>query len=765
MKRATRRAVANSLSVLVLLVFASGLSWTQDITYSQSGDEGYRGRVLRLSLVEGDVSLQHGANEQWLDVTINAPLVQGDRLWVGAEGRTEIEFDDGSYVRLASNSVLEIQQLDQTDNGRYTQIFLSQGLGYFNIRQSYNDTFRVTTPSLAADVFNGGARYRLSVDDRNDLTVFGGQVQVDTHAGNVAVRTNELFSLANTDTSQYYLGRAPARDDWDRWNFDRDNYLTRATSNQYLPSSVSYGANDLDQYGHWVDQPGYGYVWAPYNVDSEWIPYSYGRWAWYPGMGYTWISYEPWGWLPYHYGGWEWFSGFGWAWCPGRAFGFWSPARAFFFNVGGFVGWCPFSPFDHFFGGSFINLNVFRPRNFFSNRLVVVNNRTFINGVISRQNIVSNREMLNQVTTRNNLQLGFRPQVERTSGSEVIRPGGLTNNPAIRLASDTKGWTRQDGIRGTGAQPSESLRMNQPFGATGTSGSTNRQGVRSGLAGNGGTINNRGTGSRRSEVINPAGTTPGASPAVRTENGYRSPANNGREVIQGPAIRTPYSGGSESKGIPVPSSATVPRYEGSRSQPSTVQTPRNEPYRGNTPSQPRGEEKINKPADKTKTNSSSRYDSGSQWQNYAQGSSRSSYNGPSAYNSNRSSYNSNGTGRIERVGPNSYASSYNPPAASRSEMRSSYTPSSARSSYSAPAPRYESPAYPQSRAQAPRYETPHYSSPSYSVPRSTYSAPSMPRSNYSAPSYSHPTSSYRSAPSSSHSSGGGGGSRGSGSRR
>ena len=805
MKRLTLKVITNSVLILAFLIFATGFSWTQDYSYPQNGpngNEGYQGRVLRLSLVEGDVSLQHGPNEQWLDATINAPLLVGDRLWVGAQGRTEIEFDDGSYVRLASNSVFEIQQLDQSSNGRYTQVFLSQGLAYFNIRQSYNDTFRVITPALAADAYNGGSSFRLEVDGRNDLTVFRGEIQVNSHAGNATVRANELFSLPNGENSQYYLGRAGNRDDWDRWNLDRDDYLARASSYHYLPTSVNYGAYDLDHYGHWVYQNGYGYVWFPYNVDDGWVPYSYGRWAWYPSLGYSWVSYEPWGWLPYHYGGWEWFAGFGWAWCPGTSFGFFSPHRAFFFNFGTFVGWCPFSPFDRFFfGGGFFNIHSFRPRNFFHDRIVVVNNNVFNNNVITRQSMVRNREVISQATSNNNLQLGVRPRVERVSGSEVLRPSSFANNSTTRIASDTKGWTRQDGIRGTGARPAETLQTRQPFGAATTPTGTNRNGVRTGSGANGAVINNRENLGRRGEVINPSGTAAGARGEGVT-----------RGTTQVPALRTPYSGNSggangrseiRNQGVPNPAGVSGSRGEGNRAQTPAVQAPRNNDSRGTAPRQevirpesrpssspaPARSEDRSTRTDKPKTTSSLRNESGSQWRNYAGESSAARNSANSPFNSNRPAYNPEGTGRIERMGPNSYRSTYNPPAANRDEGRSAYTPPAGRSSYSAPAPRSEapsysapSPRYESSRATAPRYEAPRYSAPSqgysaprqsYSAPRQSYAAPSMPRQefsrpSYSAPRYSAPSSTFRSAPAprgESRSSGGGGSGRASGSPR
>ena len=123
------------------------------------------------------------------------------------------------------------------------------------------------------------------------------------------------------------------------------------------------GSEDLDAYGHWINVPDYGPVWAPV-VGIDWAPYRVGRWVWEPYWGWTWVSSEPWGWAPYHYGRWFMY-GASWVWWPGPVFGYphyrplWAPAYVSFFGFGGggwgasfgfgSVGWLPIGPCDRFF--------------------------------------------------------------------------------------------------------------------------------------------------------------------------------------------------------------------------------------------------------------------------------------------------------------------------------------------------------------------------------------------------------------------------------
>lgn len=787
MRRFTARVITTSLAALALL-FGSSLNLKADDNPYQND---YRGRVVRLSLVEGDVSIQHGPNDPWLDATINAPLLQGDRLWVGAQGRVEIEWDDGSYVRLASNSVLEIQNLELSSNGRYTQVFLRQGLAYFNIPESYSDTFRVTTPSMAADAYHA-ARFRLTVDGQNQLTVFRGEVRANSRAGDVNIRRGEIFTLPADNTERYYLGSAPGRDDWDRWNLDRDDYLVRASSYRYLPSNVSYGAYDLDRNGHWAYQSGYGYVWAPYNVAADWVPYSYGRWAYYPTFGYSWISYEPWGWLPYHYGRWAWISGFGWGWWPGTSFAYWSPGTVFFFHHGPFLGWVPISPFDPFTTGTFININVFRPRNFFGNRVVIVNNNTFINNVVRQDTIIRNREVLTEITSSNNLSFGARPQVERTANSEILRPSSFTQSGGARLVSDTKGWGREDGIRGTGARPSGEVITRQAFGQTADRNAnvlSNREGLRTGAT-SGGTFSNKGqenagrgresinanspnsgTSSRSESLARPQGNTTGQE----NKNSVGRDEGRSRETVRGNPSPAPYSsernqaqGRAEGSYAPSSPQSYGSRNESLRQQnpqsPPSYSTPRTESYRASPPpgeirgeSRPsyspppvqRNEGRMNAaPNREPQRESKPNTDKPAEKRNE----SRSPSNQSSYYMPRESAPPSYSGERSNNYSPqNSYRSApAAPPAQSRSEYRSSYQAPQERystPSYSAPAPRYEAP-----QRSVPRYESPRYEAPRYEAPRQTYSPPAMPRQEFSRPTYSAPSyhpapaPSFRSAP-------------------
>ena len=95
--------------------------------------------------------------------------------------------------------------------------------------------------------------------------------------------------------------------------------------------------DDLSPYGRWVNVPGPGWVWSPYNVQAGWRPYQVGHWV-FTDYGWTWASDEQWGSVVYHYGRWNMDPSYGWIWVPGTE---WGPAWVAWHEGGGFVGWAP----------------------------------------------------------------------------------------------------------------------------------------------------------------------------------------------------------------------------------------------------------------------------------------------------------------------------------------------------------------------------------------------------------------------------------------
>ncbi len=306
--------------------------------------------------MNGSVSVSHGDAGQMAGAVVNAPLVTSDRVLTGADGRAEVEFDGANLVRVAGSTELRMGDLQY----KRFQVQIAQGLVTFRVLRDNDAQVEISTPTVAVHPLRQGI-YRVSVspDGLTEVTVRAGEAEIASPTGSEPLHAGQIMmSRGSASDPEFRTASAPAPDDWDRWNADRDRaFENNGDVARYVSPDV-YGAEDLGAYGRWVYDPAYGNVWVP-NEGPDWAPYQQGRWSYLDYYGWSWVSYDPWGWAPYHYG--RWYRGnFGWAWYPGAiaAHYYWRPALVGFFGWGapgfglsfgfgfGNVGWVPLAPFE-----------------------------------------------------------------------------------------------------------------------------------------------------------------------------------------------------------------------------------------------------------------------------------------------------------------------------------------------------------------------------------------------------------------------------------
>jgi hypothetical protein len=320
-----------------------------------------RNGVARISLIHGDVSTQRGDSKDWSAAALNAPVLAGDRVSTGDRARTEIQLDYANMLRLAEHSQANIVQLTHSQ----IQIQLGHGMANYTVFRNSDADAEIDTPNVAIKTERRESSFRILVtaDDHTEVLVRKGEIAVTTPQGGTRVAAGQFITIQGSGADeQYKIGEAPARDDFDQWNTDRDNMIRNSVSRRET-NDYYVGTEDLDGHGTWTEVPDYGPVWRP-AVAPGWAPYRDGRWVYEPYWGWTWVSYDPWGWAPYHYGRWM-YTGGSWGWWPGPAYGYpyyrpiWAPAYVSFFGFGGGVGfgigfgwgsigWLPLGPGDFF---------------------------------------------------------------------------------------------------------------------------------------------------------------------------------------------------------------------------------------------------------------------------------------------------------------------------------------------------------------------------------------------------------------------------------
>jgi len=273
-------------------------------------------RIVRLSDVQGSVQIDKNTGLGFENAFLNLPITQGAQVRTHDRGRAEIEFEDGSTLRLTPNTTVEFSTLGLSDSGkRISVISLVEGMAYVNWLGKSGDEFSLNF-SREKIALDHAAHFRVQTSpEASKMAVFKGDVDVEGPAGKVMVEKKKTASFDGADNDKYTLAKNVEEAPLDSWDKEASSYHDQYAKNNSSP--YGYGVSDLNYYGAYSNVPGYGMMWQPYFTGVGWDPFMNGAWSWYPGSGYMFASAYPWGWMPYHYGNWMFVPAMGWMWQPG----------------------------------------------------------------------------------------------------------------------------------------------------------------------------------------------------------------------------------------------------------------------------------------------------------------------------------------------------------------------------------------------------------------------------------------------------------------
>jgi FecR protein len=291
-------------------------------------------RAARLSFLQGNVTVDHLDNTAGDPAQLNMPLPEGARLTTGEDGEAELEFEDGSIIRVTPNSSVGLNTLSVDASGTFhTNLTVLHGLIYAELRAATKFTYSVNVDGeVISPVANASVRINLD-EPPPIISVLDGIVHIErassatTNGYKTDVHAGEALTSDAADRGLFFLLKSVEPETWDVWNQERDQAAADAAANRTTArddyaGDQGYGWADLDANGSWYNLPGQGQVWQPtIAADEDFDPYGYGSWIAYPGAGYVWASGYGWGWTPFHCGSWSYWNSFGWGWSPGPGCG------------------------------------------------------------------------------------------------------------------------------------------------------------------------------------------------------------------------------------------------------------------------------------------------------------------------------------------------------------------------------------------------------------------------------------------------------------
>lgn len=325
--RTGRRCRLIPLAALVILFSGFATNWVS----------ASRDHPARVSYLDGLATYEASGDVDWNELTLNLPLVSGDRIIARPDSRIEVELGDGNVVRISGETDVLFPELSQ----KKTILKIHEGDLILRVEDARGVLVELEQASVK---IRKKGLYRIQVDPDGSirLVVHEGRAEVSSRHGKERVETGQELLLDGRRIGTQALVRD--LDEFEQWSGSRDAVMVSSRSTGYLGGIHFPGADDLDSHGYWAHYGTFGHVWVP-DASAGWVPFRMGRWC-NLSSGLTWVSHEPWGWLPYHYGRWIYYGPTSrWAWVPG-GFNRYRAAAADFFWGRDYVGWAPLGFFS-----------------------------------------------------------------------------------------------------------------------------------------------------------------------------------------------------------------------------------------------------------------------------------------------------------------------------------------------------------------------------------------------------------------------------------
>src|SRR5277367_321311 len=145
-------------------------------------------QLVRVRYMQGDVRFNRGDTKKpnlkkpWDQADVNLPIAENYALATGADGRAEIEFEGGSVIYVAENSVVLFEQLTAANGTPFTRLELVSGTITTGVRTVPGEIFIVDVPIGAFRISYPESSF-VRLDSYLDGMVFTPQAEVGSDFG------------------------------------------------------------------------------------------------------------------------------------------------------------------------------------------------------------------------------------------------------------------------------------------------------------------------------------------------------------------------------------------------------------------------------------------------------------------------------------------------------------------------------------------------------------------------------------------------------
>lgn len=280
-----------ALILIAALILIISAGWSQEA--QQAPDQGQQAQkappqqpketkytndsVARMSYVEGKTFVQRASDLGYEEGVVNTPVSEGDRLGT-AEGRMEVHFGRGNYVRLDNNTKLDILNLPKKGDDIARMRVWSGSIYLVVSNLAKEKGIEVHTADSSFYLLDKGV-YRINVRENRatEILVVRGLIEAAGEGGSTLVKAEQRLEI----TEGRFDGKPAAfiavpDDGFDRFNASRNTQVGEQyakNGKKYLSGDLEDYESELDQNGQWTYLAPYGNVWVPSGVSEDWRPY------------------------------------------------------------------------------------------------------------------------------------------------------------------------------------------------------------------------------------------------------------------------------------------------------------------------------------------------------------------------------------------------------------------------------------------------------------------------------------------------------------
>jgi len=199
-----------------------------------------RARAVSLSLVEGTVIVRGPGAPKWAPAGLDMPIEEGVSIVTGRNGIAEIQFENGSTVRLGPLTRVDFTEMAFGPHDGYdNHLTLVFGIATVNVLSRRKDQNLLSVSGAGLEPC-GDTEFRTDVrHGRLRVEVFKGRLEVANGSQSEELKKNQALARDSAAGGLQSIGM-PSPDAWDQWVQARDKQAEVAAYRRPGPGNYDW---------------------------------------------------------------------------------------------------------------------------------------------------------------------------------------------------------------------------------------------------------------------------------------------------------------------------------------------------------------------------------------------------------------------------------------------------------------------------------------------------------------------------------------------